>query len=160
MAQTRTPKVLVVDDEDDILTFICTLLEDNGFATLKARTGVEAMTLVRSEHPDLVTLDITMPEQSGVKTYREIKDDPALKGTPVIIVTGVADDFQQFISSRKQVPPPDGYLSKPIDKEGLLAQARKLTGGRAPRSPLPPILPRRVAPACAARPQAVYINDH
>jgi len=126
MDANRRPTILVVDDEEDIVTFLTTLLEDHGYATLKARTGTEALTCIRAKRPDLVTLDITMPEQSGVRAYREIKTDPELARTPVIIVTGIASEFEQFISSRKQVPPPEGYVSKPIDKDRLVAMVRTL----------------------------------
>jgi len=126
MAETGKRKILVIDDEPDVVAFLTTLLEDNGYATVSALTGIEAMAQIRASPPDLVTLDISMPEQSGVKTYREMKTDPKLARIPVIIVTGISDDFQKFISSRKAVPPPEGYLSKPIDKTTLLATIQRL----------------------------------
>ena len=124
----RKRKVLVVDDEPDVRTFLTTLLEDNGYETVTANTGAEALQSIRTARPDLVTLDITMPEQSGVRAYRDIKTDPELKNLPVVIVTGVSDDFKTFISTRGQVPPPDGFGSKPIDKAILLELVRKLAG--------------------------------
>jgi CheY-like chemotaxis protein len=126
------PTILVVDDEADVVTFISTLLEDNGFATITANDGAEAMAKARAEHPALITLDITMPNQSGVRTYRDIKSDPALGTTPVIIVTGIDTEFETFISSRRQVPPPDGYVSKPIDKDKLLGLVRSLLSVKSP----------------------------
>ncbi len=113
-------KVIVIDDEPDIVTFLTLLLEDNGYATVSAKDGQEGIEKVRSEHPDLVLLDITMPEKTGVRCYREMRDDPELKSIPVVIVTGVAKEFKDFISTRRQVPPPDGFISKPIDKQELL----------------------------------------
>jgi CheY-like chemotaxis protein len=129
MADT-TPKrrILVVDDEPDVVTFLTTLLEDNGYETASAGNGAEALRRIRERRPDLVTLDVTMPEQSGVKTFRELKTDPALKGIPVVIVTGVTGDFQKFISERKAVPPPDAYLAKPIAEAVFLETIRKLLG--------------------------------
>ena len=126
MADTPKHKILVVDDEPDAVTFLRTLLEDNGFATLSASTGVEAMERIRADHPVLVTLDINMPEQSGVKTYRDMKSDPALARIPVVIVTGLAEDFKHFISTRRQVPPPEGYLSKPINGQFFVDTIRRL----------------------------------
>ena len=73
--------------------------------------------LYRRERPDLVTLDITMPEKSGVAVYRKLKEDERFKQVPVIIITGVSDDFKKFISTRSQVPPPEGYISKPVDAD-------------------------------------------
>jgi CheY-like chemotaxis protein len=132
MAQTRKPKVLIVDDEPDVVLFLKALLEDNGYEVASAATGLEAIACVKSERPDLITLDITMPEQSGVKTYRELKADPDLRAIPVVMVTGVADDFEHFISGRKHVPPPEGYISKPIAEATLLSVVGRLTAQRAP----------------------------
>jgi CheY-like chemotaxis protein len=68
-----------------------------------------------------------MPEKSGVRFYREMKQDEDMRHIPIIIVTGMADEFEGFISSRRQVPPPEGYIHKPIDRDALLAKARELT---------------------------------
>jgi CheY-like chemotaxis protein len=119
-------KILVVDDEQDVVTYLVTLLEDNGYKTVSAYNGKEAMEKVKSEKPDLVTLDITMPEKSGVKFYREMKENPDLAKIPIIVVTGISEDFKTFISTRKQVPPPEGYIQKPIDKEEMLNTIKKL----------------------------------
>jgi len=118
--------ILVVDDDPDALDFFVTVLEDNGYATITARDGNEALERMGEGLPDLVTLDITMPEKSGVGVYRKLREDDQYKGIPVIIITGVSDDFKQFISTRRQVPPPEGYLSKPIEPEDLLEKVRVL----------------------------------
>jgi CheY-like chemotaxis protein len=120
-------RILIVDDEQDILTYLSTLLEDNGYATITAKDGREALKRVEEAVPDLITLDVSMPEKSGIKLYREVKADDRWKQIPVIIVTGVSGDFQKFISSRAQVPPPEGYLSKPINPAEILALIKKLT---------------------------------
>jgi CheY-like chemotaxis protein len=121
-------KILVVDDEPDVVTYLSSVLRDNGYEVLEATNGEEAMEKVLAGPPDLVTLDITMPEMTGVKAYRKMKEDPALKAIPVVMVTGVAPEFKQFISSRTQVPPPEGYLEKPVKPEDLLAEIRRLLG--------------------------------
>lgn len=113
-------KILVVDDEPDVRTFLTTLLQDHGMVTCTAADGVEAMTVAREERPDLITLDVSMPEKSGVKVFREIQGDPALAGIPVVIVTGVSRDFEGFIKSRRQVTPPAGYIAKPITEDDVL----------------------------------------
>jgi len=119
--------ILIIDDEPDVLTYLSTLLEDHGYATILAKDGEEALTKLKASLPDLITLDVSMPEKSGVKLYREIKEDPRWKKIPILIVTGVSGDFQKFISTRRQVPPPEGYLSKPINQEEILELIRKLT---------------------------------
>ena len=120
--------ILVVDDDPDARDFFITVLEDNGYATVSARDGNEALDRLGEAIPDLVTLDITMPEKSGVGVYRKLREEEAYKAIPVIIITGVSDDFKQFISTRRQVPPPNGYLSKPVEPEQLLEIVRELVG--------------------------------
>jgi len=120
--------VLVVDDDPDALDFFIAVLEDNGYATVSARDGNEALERLEEKLPDLVTLDITMPEKSGVGVYRKLREEDAYKGIPVIIITGVSDDFKHFISSRRKVPPPEGYLSKPIEPEELVRLVGELMG--------------------------------
>ncbi len=119
-------KILVVDDEKHIVTYLETLLGDNGYETVSAFDGEEGIEKARTEKPDLVSLDITMPKASGMRFYRELKEDPDLTSIPVVIVTAVTgyagdpDEFKKFMSTRKQVPPPEGFVAKPIDKDELL----------------------------------------
>ena len=120
--------ILVVDDDPDAVDFFVTVLEDNGYATVSARDGNEALDRIQEEIPDLVTLDVTMPEKSGVGVYRKLREEEAYLGIPVIIITGVSDDFKHFISSRRKIPPPNGYLSKPIEPEDLLRLVGDLVG--------------------------------
>jgi CheY-like chemotaxis protein len=119
-------KILIIDDDPDIVLFTKTLLEDNGYTTVTAGNGKEGLEVVEREKPDLICLDITMPEKSGVRFYRDVKENAATKAIPVVMVTGVSEDFEKFISSRKQVPPPEGYIAKPIDKQKLLDTIAKL----------------------------------
>lgn len=120
--------ILVVDDEQDVITYFTALLDENGYETRSASNGAKAIAAIREKKPDLVMLDITMPEQSGVKTYRMLKEEDEFEGIPVLIITGIAKDFKNFISSRKQVPPPDGYLEKPVQPETLTAEVNRLIG--------------------------------
>jgi DNA-binding response OmpR family regulator len=121
-------KVLVVDDEPDVVTFLSSLLEDNGFAAISARDGEEGFRKVRSEQPDLILLDISMPHESGVRMYRDVVETAETADIPVIIVTGISKDFKQFIYGRKHLKPPAGYFEKPIDKEEFLSKVRALLG--------------------------------
>ena len=67
-------KILIVDDDPDISEYLSTFFQDNGYATETAKDGVEAMEMVEAALPDLIALDITMPEKSGVRFYREMKE--------------------------------------------------------------------------------------
>ena len=119
-------KILIVDDEEDILEYLGVLFRDQGYETHVAHDGKEALEKVREVRPDLVTLDIIMPRESGVRFYRTVKEDPELKNIPVIIITALTgwgydpEGFHKFIKSRKHVPAPEGFLSKPVDREELL----------------------------------------
>ena len=87
----------------------------------------EALEILRREKPDLVTLDISMPEASGTRFYKELKQDPELASTPVFIVTAVTGfggdkyGYEKFISHRRLVPAPEAFFPKPIDREELIA---------------------------------------
>lgn len=120
-------RILIVDDEQDIRTYLSTLLGDQGYETVQAKDGEEAMQKVQAGTLDLITLDISMPEKSGIKFFREMKTDDRWKNIPIIVVTGVSEDFKKFISSRRQVPAPEGFVSKPINQEEILDLVRILT---------------------------------
>ena len=125
-------KILILDDEPGIVAYLETLLQDNGYETVSAADGQAGFEKLKSERPDLVTLDISMPGTSGVRFYRGLKEDPQFAKIPVVIVTAVTgkggnpEEFKKFISTRKQVPPPDGFIAKPIEQEELLATIEKL----------------------------------
>jgi CheY-like chemotaxis protein len=120
--------VLIIDDEPDTLTFFSTLLQDNGYNTVTAGNGEEGLERLNEAIPDLITLDITMPEMSGVKYYRTLREHAEWKSIPIIIITGISEDFEKFISSRNQVPPPNGYISKPVEEAQLLDLVNDLIG--------------------------------
>ena len=120
-------RILIVDDEQDIRTYLSTLLGDQGYETVQAKDGEEAMQKVQAGPLDLITLDISMPEKSGIKFFREMKTDDRWKNIPIIVVTWVSEDFKKFISSRHQVPAPEGFVSKPINHEEILDLVRILT---------------------------------
>ncbi len=124
---TDKKTILIIDDEPDTFIYFSTLLEDNGYKTIGAENGDEGLERVKESAPDLITMDITMPKMSGVKAYRTLKEDDKTKAIPIIIITGISDDFKEFISSRKRIPAPDGYLSKPINEDEFLAMVAKLT---------------------------------
>ena len=119
-------KVLVVDDELDMRTFITTLLETNGYKPLAATNGKEGLEVALDKKPSLVILDVLMPKESGINMYRELKRHAALKDIPVIICTAVSK--KTFFHSQKvlnqyqgeKVSEPEGYIEKPPEPEELL----------------------------------------
>ena len=123
---TDGKRILIIDDEEDIITYLATFFEDNGFNVITAPNGKEGVQKAISENPDLITLDVSMPQESGVKALRELQENDVTKNTPVILITGVAYDFKKFIETRKQVHPPEGYFEKPVDREKLLKKVNEL----------------------------------
>ena len=114
-------RVLVVDDEVDVRTYISTLFEDQGYEILTAENGKEGFELAKKEKPDLITLDIAMPSQSGMRTFRMFKDSEELKSIPVIILTDMGEVVESFIKRLKGFSSqPDGFMGKPIDEEKLI----------------------------------------
>lgn len=123
--------ILIVDDEPDVVSYLEMILQDNGYETLTAENGNEALEVLRQKKPDLVTLDISMPEASGTRFYVELKKDPELSSTPVFIVTAVTGyggdkyGYEKFISHRRLVPPPEAFFPKPIDREEFIAALKE-----------------------------------
>ena len=116
--------VLVVDDDPDTLDFISAVLEDNGATVLLARSGDQALEMVREHNPDMVTLDIQMPGKDGGQVFDEMRNDPGTRDIPVCIISG-KPELRRLIYQRT-VPPPDGFLDKPIDEDGLLFRIKKI----------------------------------
>lgn len=131
-------KILIVDDEPDTVTFISAVLEENGYASIGAKDGVEGLELLRKENPDLVLLDLMMPRKSGITMFQELRKDPDLSHIPVVVVTGVSEvtgvDFRNFMYKQPlrdeekfvettgltKYTIPDGYIEKPIDPDELI----------------------------------------
>ncbi|MBW2637808.1 MAG: response regulator [Deltaproteobacteria bacterium] len=127
-------KVLTVDDDPDIIAFVKTVLEENGYTPLIAINGEVGLDLARKEKPDLVILDVLMPKQSGIRMYRELKAEESLKDTPVIILSGIAK--RTFLRSQEAltefgdqpVPEPDLYIEKPVEPDELAETIKKFIG--------------------------------
>ncbi len=114
----RVPKILVVDDEPDMVVFLCAWLEDNGYAASSANDGEQALQSILRQRPDLVLMDLSMPHQSGIQLYRDLQDSETLRTIPVIFVTGLAQ-YQIFDSTCIPLPEPAACIQKPIDLESL-----------------------------------------
>jgi twitching motility two-component system response regulator PilH len=127
-------RVLVVDDDPDVRVFNTTVLEENGYSPEEAVNGEEALQAIRAAPPDLVMLDVLMPRQSGIRLYRTLKTDPALKAVKIILLSGIAR--ASFLKSQQAltefggqpVPEPEFYLEKPVDAEVLAAAVKKAIG--------------------------------
>jgi len=115
----RLRKILVIDDEPDVVSYLSAFLEDEGFQVLTASNGPDGLALAREEAPDLITLDITMPGMSGIEVLTKLRRDENLNGLPVVIITGVTS-FDKLTDYR-DVRAPEGFMQKPIDLVRLLS---------------------------------------
>jgi Fe-S oxidoreductase len=117
-------KILVVDDEPDFVTFVSTVLEDNGATVLRAHNADEAFELARREKPDLMTLDLSMPGRSGVEVFEDFRNDKELKNIHICIITG-QPEMRKLIYDR-DVTPPEGYMDKPVTEETIILNLKKV----------------------------------
>jgi len=136
-------KILIVDDEPDVVTFVSAVLEENGYTSIGAKDGIEGLALVCKEKPDLVLLDLMMPKKSGITMSQEMKKDPSISNIPVVVVTGVSEvtgvDFRNFMYKQPlrdektfvettgltRYTIPDGYIEKPIEPDELIKVIRE-----------------------------------
>lgn len=119
-------KILIVDDEPDIVMYLRLLLENSGYEVVSASDGQDGLDLARSEKPDMVCLDIMMPKKTGVALYQEMKMDRELKGLPCIIISAYesaysfkGQAFRRMVRD-KTIPEPLKFFEKPIDPAAFL----------------------------------------
>lgn len=111
----KRPKILVVDDDQPILTLMQNLLREFKFDTLLADSGETAIALARSEKPDLILLDMKMPTMSGEDAIQAIRSQPGLKQVPIVILSGEPVSRQELANVGA-----DGAVQKPFDLNDLI----------------------------------------
>jgi len=109
-------KVLVVDDEENIRRLLRSML-GNKYIVLEAKDGKAAIDIVRSQRPDIILMDIMMPNMDGYTACHTIKQDPATKMIPVIMVTAVGQELNKKLAQEMGA---DGYITKPFSSQVLL----------------------------------------
>ena len=126
------PRVLIVEDEMDMRIFLATVFETGGWQPDTARNGREGLARARQNRPDLILLDVMMPEEGGVAMYRELKTEPALSAIPVVMLSAVEQEtYVHYLRMLKTqagggIPEPEAYLEKPPDPEELLSVAAEI----------------------------------
>jgi CheY-like chemotaxis protein len=114
-------KILVVDDEPHIVKYLTAFLEDSGYRTCTASNGEDALEILKKEVPDLVTLDLQMPNETGTRFYRNLMKDKAFKDTPVIVISGIP-------GRHLAVTKPAAVFEKPVDRTALLDVIKRTLG--------------------------------
>eukprot|EP00873_Tetraselmis_striata_P005381 jgi/Tetstr1/425645/TSEL_016065.t1 len=122
--------VLIVEDNELNMKLFHDLLEAHGYETLQTRTGMEALELARAHRPDLILMDIQLPEVSGLEVTKWIKEDDDLKTIPVIAVTAFAMKGDE---ERIRQGGCEAYISKPISVAKFLETVRSYLGRLTPR---------------------------
>jgi two-component system alkaline phosphatase synthesis response regulator PhoP len=116
-------KILIVDDEIDILDFIAYNLSKEGYETITAKNGNEAIDLAKKHHPELILMDIMMPEKTGIEACEQIRKIPELKSTLIAFLTAL-DDEQSELKGFEAGG--DEYIAKPIKPKILLSRVNAL----------------------------------
>jgi len=146
-------QVLVVDDDQNTVTYLSVMLSENGFTPIPAGDGVEGLAKVNESIPDLIVLDVMMPKKSGLVMFKQLKKDDRFKDIPILMLTGVSgvveemeqhkdDTFEHpydnlretlkkaILAMREDAPVrPDMFVDKPVDPDSFIAKVKELTGG-------------------------------
>ena len=117
------PKILIVDDEQDIVELLSYNLEREGFSTVKAYDGEAALGLVRSEKPDLMILDLMLPKMNGLDVCKAIRRNPETVNLPIIMLTAKGDEIDKIIGLEIGA---DDYVTKPFSVKELIARVRTI----------------------------------
>ena len=121
-------KILIADDDSNIRALVKRMLGSD-YLVLDAGDGDEAVSLARRHSPNLILMDILMPNTDGYTACRAIKQDPLTRGIPVVMLTGIAYELNKKLSQQMGA---DGYITKPFDRKSLLDGISDIlnTGGR------------------------------
>jgi CheY-like chemotaxis protein len=138
-------EVLIVDDSEESVVFLSEILEEHGYPYRVARNGREAMKAIRERRPDLVFLDVMMPQKGGIAVFQEMKRDPELEKVPIFIIMDImtgeekpkesyADDFTRRygfnVHEQLKVLTPDALIEKPIDPKMIGEKIKEVLGSQ------------------------------
>lgn len=121
MASQRPKKILIVEDEQEIAQLVKHYLEKDGFRLYIAQTGIEAQKLVASEHPDLVILDLMLPEMDGLEVCKTLRRKPETALLPIIMLTAKNDESDIVVGLELGA---DDYMTKPFSPKALVARVK------------------------------------
>ena len=118
----KNKKVLVVDDDPVVIRLVKEILKNLGFTVETAKDGIDAMVLVKKEKPDLIVLDIMMPELNGYDVLRTLKFTDELKDIPVLLLTAREQELDKRIGEMMGID----YLQKPVNREAFIQKIEKI----------------------------------
>ena len=124
MEEKTAKRILCIEDEPEMIDLIRLILNRRGFEVTGASGGVDGLSKIRESRPDLVLLDLMMPDMDGWEVYQQIKADDALKNTPVIVVTAKAQSIDKVLGLH--IAKVDDYIAKPFSPQELLSSVEKV----------------------------------
>jgi len=119
MSDNKSKKILVVDDEADILELLKYNLKKEGYHVKTVNNGVDALEVAKTFYPDLVLLDIMMPNQDGVETCRQLREIPELGDTFIVFLTARSEEYSEVAAFDIGA---DDYITKPIKPRALMSR--------------------------------------
>ena len=128
MNDANTKRILCIEDEPEMIDLIRLILGRRGFEVIGAAGGKEGLEKVRQEPPDLVLLDLMMPDMDGWEVYQQMKADDKTKEIPVIVVTAKAQSIDKVLGLH--IAKVDDYIAKPFSPQDLLNSVDKVLGGK------------------------------
>ncbi len=117
-------KLLLIDDEPAIQTLVRLVMEGDGWQVLVASEGVPGLTLAREQHPDVILLDVALPDMSGLEVCRQLKADPTTSDIPVAMLTAMAQETDRRAALALGA---DDYVTKPWRPAALIARVASLS---------------------------------
>jgi len=128
MNDTNTKQILCIEDEPEMIDLIRLILGRRGFEVVGAAGGKEGLEKVRQQPPDLVLLDLMMPDMDGWEVYQQMKADEKTKDIPVIVVTAKAQSIDKVLGLH--IAKVDDYIAKPFSPQDLLNSVEKVLSAR------------------------------
>jgi two-component system response regulator VicR len=119
-------RIVYIEDEQEMIDLVRLILTRKGFEILGANGGREGIAMVKEEKPDLVLLDLMMPDVDGWDVYQQMKADPATRGIPVIVITAKAQSIDKVLGLH--IAKVDDYIAKPFTPQELLDSVLKVMG--------------------------------
>jgi two-component system response regulator VicR len=123
---TEAKRIVCIEDEPDMIELLRAILEGKGFEFIGADGGVEGLKVVRDKKPDLILLDLMMPDMDGWEVFQQVKDDPELSKIPVVVVTAKAQSIDKVLGL--YIARAEDYITKPFKVQDLVDSIEKFIG--------------------------------
>ncbi len=122
------PKILVVDDDPDLVESVTIMLESKGYDVIQAYGGLEGLEKAKKESPDLIVLDVMMPDKDGFKVCSELKGDPQYADIPILLLTAVASKISStsYTTRMGMETEADDYVDKPVEANEIARRVEAL----------------------------------